>query len=110
MISHSIETAKKSGLFDDIIVSTDSNEIAEVSITYGANVPFWRPEELADDFAMTWDVMAHAVNWLRENLEELLVVCCIYATAPFIQKDDLIKSYDIFKANKWNFVFSATSS
>ena len=40
MISHSIETAKKSGLFDDIIVSTDSNEIAEVSITYGANVPF----------------------------------------------------------------------
>ncbi|HIC02443.1 TPA: hypothetical protein EYO63_22460 [Candidatus Poribacteria bacterium] len=110
MISHSIETAKKSGLFDDIIVSTDSNEIAEVSITYGANVPFWRPEELADDFAMTWDVMAHAVNWLRENLEELLVVCCIYATAPFIQKDDLIKSYDIFKTNKWNFVFSATSS
>ena len=75
MISHSIEIAKKSDLFDDIIVSTNSNEIAEVSITYGASVPFWRPEELADDFAMTWDVMAHAVKWLQENLEELLADC-----------------------------------
>ena len=68
-----------------------------------------RPAELADDFATTVDVMAHAVHWLQNDFGELSVVCCIYATAPFICEDDLIQAYDIFKTNRWSYVFSATS-
>ena len=109
LISYSIEVAESSGLFDNIIVSTDSEEIANIAQKYGACVPFLRPAELADDFAITVDVMAHAVHWLQGDLGELSVVCCIYATAPFICKDDLIRAYDIFKTNRWSYVFSATS-
>ena len=88
LISYPIKVAKGSGLFDDIIVSTDSEEIASISQSYGACVPFLRPAELADDFATTVDVMAHAVHWLQNKLGELSVVCCIYATAAFICEDD----------------------
>ena len=109
MISYSIDVAKSTGLFQDIIVSTDSEEITQVSKKYGANVPFTRPAELSDDFTTTGSVMAHAVNWIQENMGELSAVCCIYSTAPFIQRDDLIKGYNKLLTNKWEFVFSATS-
>ena len=72
-------------------------------------VPFIRPKNISDDFATTGDVMSHAAKWLKENANHLASVCCIYATAPFIKKDDLIKAYNLFKENKWSFVFSATS-
>ena len=53
--------------------------------------------------------MAHAVQWLQNNIGDLSMVCCIYATAPFIKKSDLTEAYNIFKTNKWSYVFSATS-
>ena len=109
MISYSIEVASSSGIFDDIIVSTDNLEIAEISKDYGASVPFIRPAELSDDFATTVDVMAHAVKWLQDNVGELSMVCCIYAASPFIQDNDLIKAYEISKNRSWNYVFAATS-
>ena len=109
MIAYSIEVASSSGIFEDIIVSTDSQEIAEISKECGASVPFIRPDELSDDFATTGDVMAHATQWLEENENELNSVCCVYATAPFIQKDDLLNAYEIFNTNKWSYVFSATT-
>lgn len=52
--------------------------------------------------------MVKAVNWLQKELGELSAVCCIYATAPFLQKDDLINAFEIFNINRWNFVFSST--
>ena len=109
MIVHSIDVAKKTGLFNEIIVSTDSEEIAQVSKDYGANVPFTRPAELADDFTPTIPVIRHAIDWMTENRIFPKAVCCIYATAPFIQMHDLVNAYKIFNKKRWNFVFSATS-
>ena len=89
MIAHSIQCALQSGLFDRVIVSTDDDEIAEVALQYGAEVPFHRPPELSDDHAGTTEVIAHAVRWLVEQGAAPTAVCCIYATAPFIRSSDL---------------------
>ena len=109
MIAWPLEVAKESGLFDHIIVSTDDEEIAEVSRSCGAEVPFIRPEKLSDDYTVTSAVIRHAINWVLDQGWKVSSVCCIYATAPLIQKDDLIKAHKIFLTNKWKFVFSATS-
>ena len=110
IIAYSIEAAKNSGIFDEIIISTDDEEIASIAKNLGAKVPFLRPTELSDDFSTTGDVMAHAVQWLNEkNLGNINTVCCIYATAPFIQIKDLLKAVGIFDKKKWSFVFSATT-
>ncbi|NUG82696.1 pseudaminic acid cytidylyltransferase, partial [Acinetobacter bereziniae] len=85
MIAWSIEAALSSGIFDEVWVSTDDIEIAEISKRYGAKVPFIRPDKISDDFSTTADVMAHAVGYYKNeflNIPDL--VCCIYATAPFI--------------------------
>ena len=108
IIAYSIEEAKRSELFDRILVSTDSEEIAELAKGYGAEIPFLRPANLSDDFTPAGSVIAHAVNWIQKGMGELSAVCCIHATAPFINKDDLIKAYNIFNSKKWDFVFSAT--
>lgn len=108
IIAYSIETAKNSELFDRIVLSTDSEEIAEVAAKYGAEVPFKRPVELADDHTGTSEVIAHAVNWMREQSWKINAVCCIYATAPFIQPGDLVQGYNTLKSEDWDFVFVAT--
>jgi len=68
LIAYSIETALKSKLFDQIIVSTDDEEIADVAKKYGAEVPFIRPKNLADDFTGTADVINHALEWLQQHV------------------------------------------
>ena len=107
MIAWSIETAKASELFDHIIVSTDDSEIANISISYGAEVPFTRPAELSDDFTGTNEVVAHSVNWALNENWPISEVCCIYATAPFIQLDDLRRGLHELQSKHWDFVFSA---
>lgn len=87
MIGWSIAAARASGLFDRIVVSTDDPEIAEVAQAEGAEVPFLRPAELADDHAATVPVIAHAVTAL--SLPADCPVCCLYATAPFVLAEDL---------------------
>lgn len=112
MIAWSIEAAISSGCFEHIWVSTDDNEIAEVAQSYGAIVPFLRPEQLADDYATTMDVMAHAVKHFIDTIkgEELEAVCCIYATAPFIKKSDIQKGYRTLTDHlDLSYVFSATT-
>lgn len=109
MIAYSIEAAQKSGCFDRIIVSTDDQEIADTALKYGAEVPFLRPADIADDYATTMDVMDHAIQYLaKENISPEFV-CCIYATAPFILADDLRKGLGILNAPKVEYAFSATS-
>lgn len=107
MIAWSIETAKKSELFDRIIVSTDDDEIAEVAQRYGAEVPFRRPAELADDYTPTVPVIAHALMQIgiRDNAVE---VCCIYPTAPLLQADDLIRGYRRLNEEDLDYVFGIT--
>lgn len=89
IIAYSIQIALQSNLFEHVVVSTDDLEIAETAIQYGAQVPFIRPAELADDHASTAAVMQHATgacNNLGWNVQRL---CCLYATAPFIEVADL---------------------
>lgn len=108
MIVWSIEAAISSNLFDQIVVSTDDQEIAKIAESLGANVPFIRPEKISDDFATTTDVIAHAVQWMIEENYPVEAVCCIYATAPFIRVSDLQESYKIFNTGDWEYVFTAT--
>jgi N-acylneuraminate cytidylyltransferase len=108
MIAWSIETAKASRLFDQVIVSTDDKEIAAVSKHAGAHVPFIRPPELSDDFTGTVPVIAHAVEWaLREGMK-LEAVCCIYATAPFTRSSDIERGLCAIESGKWQYAFAAT--
>jgi len=109
MIAYSIEAAKKSGCFDRIIVSTDDQEIADTALKYGAEVPFLRPSDIADDFATTMDVMEHAIQYLAKHKIRPEFICCIYATAPFILADDLRKGLGILNDPKVEYAFSATS-
>jgi len=108
IIAYSIDAAIKSNCFDKVIVSTDDKEIAEVAKNYGAIVPFIRPYKLSDDFVGTLPVVKHAVEFL--NIDHSVdFVLCLYATAPFIQSDVIIKAYKQLIASKAEFCFSVTS-
>lgn len=108
MIAWSIEAAQASKIFDRIIVSTDDIEIAEVAKQWGAEVPFMRPAELSNDYACTTEVIAHATKWFIDNGLECKAVCCIYATAPFIQVDDLQIGFEALMSGNWAYAFSVT--
>ena len=109
IIYYSIKAAIDSNLFDKVIVSTDSDEIAQVAIKYGAEAPFIRPKELSGDFLGTHEVVGHALRWLEDFGEVVDYACCIYATAPMIQISDLIKGYDLIKTGNWESVIAATN-
>ena len=111
MIAWSIQAAIDSGCFDEIWVSTDDEEIAAVAQVYGAKVPFLRPAYLSDDFATTADVMSHAVEEFGKINHALPdYICCLYATAPFVTKADLVQGLEKIKNNSnLNYVFSATT-
>jgi pseudaminic acid cytidylyltransferase len=106
LIAYSIEAALESGCFDRVIVSTDDNEIAEIAKRYGAEVPFTRPDNVSDDFTTTIDVIKHAINEL--SLADDCQLCCLYATAPFVQSNDLVKASILFCSSNIDYVFSAT--
>jgi N-acylneuraminate cytidylyltransferase len=108
MIAHSIEAAKTSGLFAHILVSTDDPEIAQIARDFGAETPFVRPPELANDHAATVPVIAHATHWALDQGWPVQAVCCLYATAPFVQADDLKHGLEILNAGDWSYVFTAT--
>lgn len=95
MIAHSIAAASESGLFDRILVSTEDAEIAAVAREAGAEVPFLRPAELADDQTGTSAVVIHALNWLDANGAAPDLVCCLYATAPFLRAAYLRRGHDV---------------
>ncbi len=109
LISYSIEVAIASQIFDKIIVSTDDEQIAEISKKYGAEVPFVRPAQLSDDFTGTNEVVNHAISYLEHQGEEYDYVCTIYATAPLLQKKYLIEGYEELKNSDAVNAFSATS-
>lgn len=109
MIAWSIETAKASGLFDHIIVSTDDAEIAEIAKTWGAEAPFTRPKELSDDYTATRPVVNHAIRQIETIYGSAELVCCLYATAPFVKASDLKRGLDILNATECEFTFTVTS-
>jgi len=109
MISYPIQAAKECGLFDRIVVSTDDEEIAEVSRTYGAETPFKRPKNLANDYATTSEVIKHSITELSGGNEEINLVCCLYPTAPLVHPKYLIEGHDKVIASDKIFSFSVTS-
>ncbi len=109
IIAHSIATAKKCSLFDRIIVSTDDEQIAETARTWGAEVPFMRPDDLSDDYTTTIDVIKHAIDWLNKNDQVYDAACCIYATAPFVRIEDLKKGLELLKNTDAHFAFPVTT-
>ncbi len=109
IISWSIAAARRSGCFDRIIVSTDDPEISEVAKAHGADVPFVRPSELSDDYTGTIPVIAHAIAWQNANGEDVSEACCIYATAPFINSEDLQRGLQAIQECDAKYAFSVTS-
>jgi N-acylneuraminate cytidylyltransferase len=107
MMAWSIATADGSGLFDRVIVSTDDDEIADCARACGAEVPFRRPAALADDHTGTTAVMAHATRWALGEGWPLEAVCCIYATAPFLEAADLRRGLDCLTSGDWSYAFAA---
>ncbi len=108
IISYSIELAIKSKLFDEIMVSTDDDEIAEIAIKSGASVPFFRSSKNSDDFAPTLDVIQEVrLDYLRLN-KIFDYVCCIYPTAPLVNVSDLVKGYDLIKMKQNDMVYPIT--
>lgn len=95
IISYSIEAALASKLFDEVMVSTDSKEIMEISRQYGARVPFMRSEENSNDYAGTEDVIKEVLIKYEERGTFFSEYCCIYPTAPFITADKLIESHKL---------------
>lgn len=109
MIAHAIETAQATKLFDHILVSTDDQEIAQISNEYGAWVPFLRPDKLADDHTATMPVIRHSIEWLENNGVSPQWVCCLYATTPLLRPDDLQQAWQLLKTGSHTLVFAATT-
>ncbi len=109
MIAWSIEAALQSGCFDQVIVSTDDAEIADVARAHGAAAPFMRPAELSDDHTGTIPVIRHAIEWFQRQGTAPEEVCCIYATAPFVRAEDIQTGLEILGTTDCEYAFSVTS-
>lgn len=100
IIAYSIESALKSGVFDKIMVSTDSHEIAETARKYGAEVPFMRSRKASDDYATTSDVLLEVIEEFEKKEEYFSYACCIYPTAPFVTAEKLKAAMQELKNKK----------
>lgn len=105
IIGYSIEVAVNSGLFDEVMVSTDDAEIAEIAKSFGAIVPFLRSEKASDDYATTADVISEVLQSFKEVGKEFEIGCCIYPTAPFVRAENLKESISLLKSNSFDTVF-----
>ncbi len=107
LISHVIDEIKKSNIFDEIIVSTDSKKIIKISEKSGAKIYFKRPKKLCKDNTTTLEIVRHALNFLINKDFKIDNVCCIYPTAILLKSFHIKKSYKSFKNYKAGFLFSA---
>lgn len=108
IIAYSIAAARESGLFDRVIISTEDEEIAHVAKQWGGEVPFLRPAELSDDYIGTIPVIAHATQWALDQKLDIDAVCCIYATAPLMNVEDLKRGFKALESGDWAYAFSST--
>ena len=97
IIAYSIKAAIDSKIFDEVMVSTDSKEIAEIAKKYGASVPFMRSEELSGDNATTDDTLLEVLNEYKTMGKEFTYMCCIYPTAPFVTPQKLKSAMTIMQ-------------
>lgn len=104
IIAYSIETALQSGLFDEVMVSTDSEEITQIAREYGAKTPFKRSDKNADDYATTMDVIQEVISAYEVQNKQFDCVCCFYPCAPFVTAADLMKAFDLMIAENFDSV------
>lgn len=109
MIAWPIEALRASGTVGRIVVSTDDDEVAALAASLGAEVPFRRPAALADDHAATLPVIAHAVSELRALGWTFDRVCCVYATAPLLEAQDLRDALALLERSGVQYAFSGTT-
>ncbi len=110
MIHHTIQILKKTKIFDEIIITTDSSKIQNISKKAGAKIYFTRPKNLSNDHVGTFEVINHTINFLKNRDGKYpKYVCCVYPSSILLNKKDLISSYKKIKENFWNFVISVTS-
>lgn len=109
IIAYSIEAALKSGAFDEVMVSTDSEEIADIAREYGAEVPFMRSEATSNDFATTSDVLMEVFENYEKMGKPVSLACCIYPTAPFITDKRLKEAMDKLEAENADTVMPVVS-
>ncbi len=100
---------KEEGLIDHVVVSTDSSQIAEISSDLGAEVPFLRPEHLADDNAKSIDVMTHALDYYRNNGKEFDYSILLQPTSPLRTREDIINAVKLYDAHKNDSLISCYS-
>ena len=105
IITYSIQAALDSGLFDEVMVSTDDLEIAEIAKNFGAKVPFIRSVKNSDDFATTFDVIEEVIQSYRSQGKDFENICCVYSCAPFVNSEILLKAYNQLIRNKFDTVF-----
>lgn len=104
VIAYPIQLAKDSGLFDEVMVSTDDFEIAEIAKKYGASVPFMRSPETSNDFAGTLDVLKEVILNYQQLGISFDEMCCIYPVSPLIQKESIIQAFDNLKNPEVDFI------
>jgi pseudaminic acid cytidylyltransferase len=109
MIGWVISAAQECDLFDRIIVSTDDDEVRKVAVAEGAEAPFVRPRELSDDKTPTRPVVQHAIREISRIAAAPSIVCCIYATAAFVEPEDLRRGLEVLKSGPWDYSFAVTT-
>ena len=105
IIAYSIKAAIDSGLFDEVMVSTDDLEIAEIAKNFGAKVPFMRSVKNSNDFATTFDVIEEVIQSYESQGNEFENICCIYSCAPFVTKHKLNEASSKLKTDNFDTVF-----
>lgn len=105
IIAYSIDATLKSGLFDEVMVSTDDEEIAFISKQYGARVPFMRSEETSNDYATTADVLNEVLSRYDDLGQHYDNICCFYATAPLVQPTDVVAAYEHLNSGDFQSVY-----
>lgn len=106
IISYPIQAAISSGLFDQVVVSTDSQEIAEVARQAGAQTPFMRPAELGQNAISVAQVLRHAIEWFQDQGQLPQYTCCLVATAPFLKAEYLAQGHQLMRERRPDTVMS----
>ena len=110
LIAYTLESAINSNLFQDVVVTTEDEEIANISKNFGANVPFIRPQELATDLATTEEVLIHTINELKRLEFEFDTIMLRDCTVPFIDEQDMKNALKLFFENECDAVFGAINA
>lgn len=110
LIAYSIKAALESGVVDKLIVSTDSKEIADVAMQYGAEVPFMRPDELATDTALSADVVYHAMTYIEQNETQYDRLLLLQPTSPLRKPEDIRNAVKLFNEKQCKSVIGVSKA